>query len=198
MSEDGVQWLAHEGLEGFWLLAAWNISARELLGRVGCSGEELHLTWGDGTSLEVETGVTLLRSVTVGDWSVALGQYGPSGEAGRELDAAVRRASRGTQAVDVSQTTNFDTFFAHASHERTLCTFDPLADAEPRGDQPESMVLAMQRVGLLDSDGNPVEWDERPERDPMLLTLKMVEDSFSLSVPRTILTEEVLTMRAPS
>jgi uncharacterized protein DUF6461 len=196
MSTAGVSWIEDEGLEGYWILAVRGISPRELLRRAGCVGEELSITWDEGTDLEIESGCTLLRSVESYGWSFGFAQYGPVWD-GEPVDAA-RRLSTGTEAIDFSRTTNFDTYLIHASDGEATCWLDPLLDPVPRGSHPEVLIPVLQEAGLLNADAKAVTRNESAELDPVRLTLRMLETHFALSLPRSVMTDAVLTMRMPA
>ncbi|MFE6840644.1 DUF6461 domain-containing protein [Streptomyces sp. NPDC057705] len=189
----GLQWLDGSGLEGHWLIAARNIDPSELLRRAGCVGEEMHLSWAEAEKIEMESEVTLLRAGRSGDWSFFLASYGAVVEHGAEIDARVREISRGTEAVEISQTTNFDIHFIYAVDGETVCTFDPLTDPAPTGREPERLIPSMIRVGLLDEHGEPVSIDDVEGLDPVKAAYRMAEEDFGIAAPREILTE-----RAPS
>ncbi|WP_250570398.1 DUF6461 domain-containing protein, partial [Streptomyces sp. CJ_13] len=76
-----------------------------------------------------------------------INSYGAIVECGAEIDSRVREISKGTEAVELSQTTNFDTHFIYAADGETICSFDPLTDPNPTGREPERLIPAMIRVG---------------------------------------------------
>ncbi|MFE2322694.1 DUF6461 domain-containing protein [Streptomyces sp. NPDC059385] len=193
----GLQWLNGSALEGHWLIAARSIDPSELLRRAGCVGEEMHLSRPEAEVIELESDVTILRAGRAGDWSFFLAAYGAVVKRGAEIDSRVREISRGTEAVELSQTTNFDTHFIFAVDGETMCTFDPLTDPSPTGREPERLIPSMIRVGLLNAQGEPVYVDDVDEFNPVKATYRMTEEDFGIHVPQEILTTRALSMAIP-
>ncbi|GHD75584.1 DUF6461 domain-containing protein [Streptomyces goshikiensis] len=196
-TSDGLQWLDGSDLEGHWLIAARNIDPSELLRRAGGIGKEMHLSWAEAEAIEMESDVTILRAGRSGDWSFFLASYGAVVAYGADMDSRIHEISKGTEAVELSQTTNFDTHFIFAVDGQTVCTFDPLTDPTPTGREPGRLIPAMIRVGLLDEHGEPIFIDDTEGLQPVKSTYRMTEEEFGISVPREILTDQALSMAIP-
>jgi len=181
---DGVQWLAaSDDMElGYWVLFARELTPADLLTRLGLDvAPNLVLTREEANDLADETGDVVIRAGASGGWAYAFLEGGPVGQ---DSPDAVRRLSRGTEAVDIWRTVNAHRSLGCAQDGQLVCRFEPARPHERTGTDPDRLVGAMREAGLLPADGTSPEEGPVDVDQPELRALALAESVFRLDLPR--------------
>ncbi|MFC1412867.1 DUF6461 domain-containing protein [Streptacidiphilus sp. N1-12] len=190
---DGVQWLETEDQFdlGYWAVFARDLDPVELVRRLG----PVTPVGGPVTRFEVDAVEAQFDGIAVRAGGSAGWAYGvvENGPVRRGPDAAVCSLSIGTVAVEWWCTVNRDMRFAFAEDGQVVCEFEPGAEHERSGADPDRLLPALQRAGLVLPDGRtPFEHGIDIDR-PLLRVLALAESEFGVDLPRGAVLHSALT-----
>jgi hypothetical protein len=192
MSLGGIQWLAtEEHFElGYWVVFARGLDPVELVLRVGAEPDPMTpLTRKEAGDLQDDTDDVVIRAGSSAGWAFGVVEGGP---VGADIFGTIRALSVGTEAVELWRTVNAVMSFGYARDGETVCRFEPGLEHERSGSDPDRLLEALQRVGLVLPDGStPFERGTTVER-PELRALALAESSFGLDLPRHAVLRDAL------
>jgi hypothetical protein len=190
---DGVRWLAAEGHFdcGYWVVFARGLEPAELVRRLApVTPVDEPVTRFGVDEVEDAGGGVVVRAGGSAGWAYGVVEGGP---VGREPEAVLGALSAGTAAVEVFRTVNADTGFGFGEHGRLVCRFEPGLEHERSGADPDRLLPALRRAGLVLPDGTtPFERGiDLPDALPRVLA--MAEAEFGLDLPRRAVLNGALT-----
>ncbi|MFC1419091.1 DUF6461 domain-containing protein [Streptacidiphilus cavernicola] len=193
MAADGVQWIETENQFdlGYWVMFARGLEPGELLRRLApVTPVDEPVTRFDVDAVEERLGGIAVRVGSSGGWAFGVVENGP---VRLGVDVTARLLSSGTVALEWWRTVNADTGFAFAEDGQTVCAFEPGLEHERSGTDPDRLLPALRRAGLVLPDGS-TPFEHGLDLDgPLLRVLALAEQEFGVDLPRQAVLEGGLT-----
>jgi hypothetical protein len=186
---DGIQWLADAwNAQAYYVTFARGISPHELAIRLGADPQDqprYKTAREAGHMANEHEYYTVARIGECAGWSFAV-EVGAGSNAWQESDVISRG---GVEVVHLNpQPDHPPSQFSYARDGVMVCFFPFLWErTENGGTEPDLLVPAMKRAGVLDEDGKRIPWGDGTGQDSTTAeakTFAAIEEHFGLSLPK--------------
>ncbi|MGE7437995.1 DUF6461 domain-containing protein [Kitasatospora sp. NPDC001175] len=172
MAGNGLRWIPAEYDLGFFVIFARDLSPVELLSRLGVATDSaVPLSREAVEREEIQTGDPYIRAGCSEGWSFGLRSWGPHGD----LRSIAEQVSMGTEAVILLNAGDATSEFIYGKEGEVVCKFDGHLPGYRSGSEPDLLLLAMMRLGMLA--------EPEPEISGVDAVLALAEAYFSLNLP---------------